>query len=132
MSSLEFATRRLDALGERVIRGGRAAADVLYLLGNTLSFEDGLRRAPVRFFYRTVVQQLYFTAVQRLALILVMGTVIGVLAVLPLFSFGVSDLGLFTSVVNIVSHELAPLLVGIIVIGRSGTAITAELGDMEA
>jgi phospholipid/cholesterol/gamma-HCH transport system permease protein len=132
MSSLEFATRRLDALGDRVIRGGRAAADALYLLGNTLSFEDGLRRGPVRFFYRTAVQQLYFTAVQSLALILVMGTVVGVLAVLPLFSFGVSDLGLFTSVVNIVSHELAPLLVVIIVIGRSGTAITAELGDMQS
>lgn len=79
---------------------------------------------------RVILNQIRFTAVQALSFLSVMALVIG-LAVIAQASaqaakYGVSDvLGMI--LVTVVIRELGPLLTAIVVLGRSGTAIAAEL-----
>ncbi|MFW6331188.1 MAG: ABC transporter permease [Gemmatimonadota bacterium] len=79
---------------------------------------------------RVVINQIRFTAVQALPFLTIMALVIG-LAVIAQASaqaarFGFSDI-LGTILVTVVIRELGPLLTAIVVLGRSGTAIAAEL-----
>lgn len=79
---------------------------------------------------RTLVQQLYFTAVQAFWLINVIGMALGILVILPLHGFGIADVELQARVIEIaLFHQLVPLLTAWVVIGRSGTAVTAEMGE---
>lgn len=80
--------------------------------------------------FRVIVNQIRFTAVQALPFLSIMALVIG-LAVIAQASaqaarFGFSDV-LGTILVTVVIRELGPLLTAIVVLGRSGTAIAAEL-----
>ncbi|MFO7894760.1 MAG: ABC transporter permease [Longimicrobiales bacterium] len=80
--------------------------------------------------FRVIINQIRFTAVQALPFLSIMALVIG-LAVIAQASaqaarFGFSDV-LGTILVTVVIRELGPLLTAIVVLGRSGTAIAAEL-----
>lgn len=80
--------------------------------------------------FRVIMNQIRFTAVQALPFLSIMALVIG-LAVIAQASaqaarFGFSDI-LGTILVTVVVRELGPLLTAIVVLGRSGTAIAAEL-----
>lgn len=79
---------------------------------------------------RVIINQIRFTAVQALPFLSIMALVIG-LAVIAQASaqaarYGFSDI-LGTILVTVVIRELGPLLTAIVVLGRSGTAIAAEL-----
>lgn len=79
---------------------------------------------------RVIVNQIRFTAVQALpflsTLALVIGMVVVVQATAQAARFGFSDV-LGRILVAVVVRELGPVLTAIIVIGRSGSAIAAEL-----
>ena len=123
---------RIDALGESAIRKGRAFGDALYVLANASAGLFPLRGGPAFYLRHTLVQQLYFTAVQAFWLVMVVGLAMGVMAVLPLLAFGVGSVDLQAKILNVVMfHQLIPFLTALIVIGRSGTAVTAELGHMQ-
>lgn len=75
---------------------------------------------------RTVVMQVYFTGVQALGLFLFLGVLSGLsLTFLPVPAEGIKAM-----ICNLILKGVAPLLVAFIIIGRSGTAITVELGNM--
>ena len=108
----------------------------LVLLGVTLylamtsPFWEGRRgRGLVR---RLVLQQVYFTAVQALPLILTLAIGFGALAMIQasvqLTRFGMREVEGLTGMV--IFRELAPILVCFIVIARSATAIVVEIGNM--
>lgn len=119
-----------ERIGGAVWSAVRVAQDMLYLLANSLSGAAALR-SP--YFWRSLIQQLYFTAVQVFWLANVIGLALGVLGVLPLLSFGLTEAELQATVMRVVLfHQLVPLMVALVVIGRSGTAITSELGDMQS
>jgi phospholipid/cholesterol/gamma-HCH transport system permease protein len=104
--------------------------DLMYLLANALGGAVALRTP---YFWRSLTQQLYFTAVQVFWLANLIGLALGVLAVLPLLSFGLSSAAMQATVMRVVLfHQLVPLMIALVVIGRSGTAITSELGDMQS
>ena len=104
--------------------------DMLYLLANALG---GLSAVRQPYFWRSLIQQLYFTAVQVFLLANLIGLALGILAVLPLLKFNLTGAELQATVMRVVLlHQLVPLMVALVVIGRSGTAITSELGDMQA
>lgn len=122
-----------EAIGERVIGLVRGTSDMLYLLANAAAGLFSLQSGHRAYLTHTLIQQLYFTAAQAVWLVLLVGLAFGVMAVLPLLTFGVSDIGLQASIMKVVVlHQLVPLFTALIVVGRSGTAITAELGDMQA
>ena len=121
----------LEAVGGRFLRSVERVGDALYLLVDALS---GLRDlvGPTGFYLRrSILQQVYFTAVQAFWLVNLIGLLLGILVVLPLGSFGVTDVETQSRVIQLaLFHQLGPLLAALVVIGRSGTAVTAELGDL--
>lgn len=82
---------------------------------------------------RIVFKQILFTGVQALPVISLVSLAIGAIAIiqsltiLPRFG-GASFIG--SILVTVIVRELGPMLTAFIVIGRSGTAITTEIGNM--
>lgn len=90
---------------------------------------------------RTLMNQIRFTALHALPFVVVVATVVGLVVLVETMGqvarFGLTDM-LGRIFVTVVVHEIGPLLTAIIVLGRSGTAIAAELatsdvlGEMDA
>ena len=91
------------------------------------------RREGWRVQARVVIQQIYFTGVQSLELVSFFAALLGIVMVVQGFtllaSIG-SQESLATFLVAILMRELGPLLTATIVILRSGSAITLEIGYM--
>lgn len=79
---------------------------------------------------RSLLNQVRFTAVQALPFLGTIAVLIGVTVIVQAnaqaVKFGVSDV-LGRILTSVVVRELGPLLTAIVVLGRSGTAIAAEL-----
>ena len=128
----DTAFNQAELIGERVIHFMRGIGDVLYVLANAMAGLFALQTGHRVYLLHTLIQQIYFTAVQGVWLVLLVGLAFGAMAVLPLLSFGVSDVALQASIMKVVVlQQLVPLFTALIVVGRSGTPITAELGDMQ-
>jgi len=128
-----WAVRAVDEVGARVLglfRYGWILLAFFYLsvkmlwVGRNLGHRD---------FLRQVLLQVYFTAVQAIGPVVVLALGVGVLAIVQ----GVHGVGslsgaeeLGRTVTVVVMRELAPFLTGIVVISRSVTAISVELGIM--
>ncbi|MDX8396123.1 MAG: ABC transporter permease [Mariprofundaceae bacterium] len=80
-----------------------------------------------------LVRQIYFTGVQNLSWVLLIALGAGVLAVynIVLFARQVQDLSLIGSLVNgVLVQEMAPFMVAIFLLTRSGVAVITEIGNM--
>ncbi|MEZ5583992.1 MAG: ABC transporter permease [Candidatus Competibacteraceae bacterium] len=80
-----------------------------------------------------LVRQLYFTGVQALPITVIAGLAVGISVVgqLGIWLDKVDQLVFFGPLVmGIVIENLAPLLVNLMVVSRSGTAMTTELASM--
>ena len=120
----------LDDAGSALWRLVQRLGDSAYLLASALAGLPDTLGARGHDLRRTIVQQLYFTAVQAFWLINVIGIALGILVILPLLTFGITDVELQAQVIKIaLFHQLVPLLTAWVVIGRSGTAVTAEMGE---
>lgn len=123
----------LSALGARVFAGIAQLGAALALLGQLLLELAALAAAPWRFPGRELSATLYKAGLQALPITGLVGLLIGVvlsyLSALQLRLFGAE-----TFIVDLVglatARELGPLLAAILVAGRSGSAMTAELGVM--
>jgi phospholipid/cholesterol/gamma-HCH transport system permease protein len=121
----------LESIGDRSLRFANRLGDALYLLVDALSGLKDLAGPTGFYLRRTILQQVYFTAAQAFWLVNLIGILLGILVVLPLETFGVTDVETQAHVMQLaLFHQLAPLLAALVVIGRSGTAVTAELGDL--
>lgn len=122
----------LDQLGSGGVMLWRRLAEIWSVLVGALAGLLTTRRCAWRYLRQLTLQQIYFTAVQSVVLAGFVGLMLGILTVLPLSAFRVSDIALTARIVNAVLFVLVtPLLIALVVIGRSGTAITAELGELK-
>lgn len=84
--------------------------------------------------YRILRMQVKFTALDALLLTVVTALLMGGITLIQVFgqlsSYGAEDY-LSKLLARLVIRELGPLLVGVIVIGRSGTAVAAEMASMK-
>ena len=123
---LWVAGRGIVILGEHIIQ-------VLLLLGQvSLAFVDAVRH-PSRMPWKEISANIYRTGAQALAITALVGFLIGVvLSYLSAQQLKAYGAGIF--IVNLlgmaVIRELGPVLAAIIVAGRSGSAMTAQLGVM--
>lgn len=82
---------------------------------------------------KVLVMQILFTGVEALSVITLLGLVVGVIIVVQGLSFlpqlGQSEL-IYKILVTVISKELGPLLTAFIIVARSATAISTELGNM--
>ena len=121
-----------------VIRGiGARSSRILEQLGRVTNFGGSLvvcmASPPTRF--RFFVRALYDTGVLSVALIGLSGFTVGMVLGLQLYTtlsrFGAAE-GLGAVVGLSLVRELGPVLTGLLVTGRAGSAITAEIGAMRA
>lgn len=133
MSLIGFMNDQIDRLGARFIDLIVYTARVLlmiYLSGRAalLDQSQGLRTI-----FSVVSAQIYFTAWQALPLISLLALAAGGVVIIQ-SSAQLTLLGSWEMIGNlmviIVVRELAPLMVALVVIARSGTAVASEIGNM--
>jgi phospholipid/cholesterol/gamma-HCH transport system permease protein len=116
------------------LRGSLAVAGSVAWLGfQVLRATLRLRTDQLGVIYAAVRMQVRFTALDALPLTLFTALLLGAITLIQVFG-QLSGLGaenyLSHLLAQLVLRELGPLLVGVIVIGRSGTAIAAEMATM--
>ena len=83
--------------------------------------------------YKVLVMQILFTGFEALSIISLIGIALGVVIIIQglnlLPQFGQGDL-IYKILILVITRELGPLLTAFIIIARSGTAISTELGNM--
>ena len=129
-------TRRsvLEDVGETVLSVTRDAETLLRMLGGTVQEFGRVVVHPLSFRVMAVLRQAELTGVRAVPIIVVMSFLIGcIVAQQGAFQLRFFGASVFTvDLVGILTlRELAPLLTAIMVAGRSGSAITAELGSMQ-
>lgn len=120
-------------VGARAIELARGTARAFATVGGAAraAFAPGAAaRDVVR---RVVLMQILFTGVQALSLVSVIALFVGATIIIQTSLIAPATTGeiLGRILVAVVLRELAPLATAIIVAGRSGTAIAAELGGMK-
>lgn len=82
---------------------------------------------------KVLVRQILFTGYEALGIITLIGLSLGAIIIIYGFSllsnFGQTDL-VYTILIIIITKELGPIITAFMLIARSGTAITTELGNM--
>lgn len=126
-------TTSIGRLGENALNKARATAHLFALLWSILflAAKGGAWPHTVR---NVFARQILFTGVEALKFVSLVAIMTGLSVVLQaqlwLGKTGQSQM-LGSILVIVIVRELAPLLVNFILIGRSGTAIAVELGNMK-
>jgi phospholipid/cholesterol/gamma-HCH transport system permease protein len=120
-------------------RLGRPSRGALALVGRLARLQWSLVRLAVRpdrlnlrLIAKITLSQARFTGLQAAPLVAVLGAVIGAVSILQFAAIlsGIADELIGKVLVTIIVREMGPLITAVLVIGRSGTAITTELGTM--
>lgn len=126
-------TAAVVALGAGVLRGAGHAKALVIMLGQLVIDLGGFLRHPLRGPWREISAQIYRTGAQALGITALVGFLIGIvlsyLSASQLQTFG-ADRFIVRLLGVSITRELGPLLAAILVAGRSGSAITAQLGVM--
>jgi phospholipid/cholesterol/gamma-HCH transport system permease protein len=97
-----------------------------YHMLRLIAFRPKFGRAVVR---RITIEQIYFTAVQALPIMLPIAIIFGSMIIIQFSKFsGQIDLGKIT--VLIILRELGPIITAFLIILRSATAVTVEISYM--
>ncbi|MFN4120711.1 MlaE family ABC transporter permease [Acidovorax sp.] len=123
----------VDKLGVLVLHGVDHARHMLQMVGQLALDLLRLARAPQRGPWRDVSGHLYRMGATALPITALVGFLIGVVLAY-LMSLQLRQFGAESFIVNILGisliRELGPMLAAILVAGRSGSAITAQIGVM--
>ena len=125
--------QRVDALGVRVLQSAAQVRDFVTLMGQLLLDFLRLLGRPDKGPWRDFSGNLFSIGAKALPITALVGFLIGVVLAY-LMSQVLRQFGAETFLVNILGlaliRELGPLLAAILVAGRSGSAITAQIGVM--
>jgi phospholipid/cholesterol/gamma-HCH transport system permease protein len=109
--------------------------DIVRMTAQSARATLGGRRHSLKSTYYVIAAQTYFTGWQAMPLICVLAFITGSLVVFytahPATPLGTGDVGT-TLLYLLVGCELGPLITGLVVIARSGSAVATELGNMRA
>jgi phospholipid/cholesterol/gamma-HCH transport system permease protein len=123
----------LAALGRLAFAVGRHVADFVALLGQLALDALYLLRHPADLPKREISANVYKSGVRAMPVTALVGFLIGVV-LSYLSSLQLRQFGADIFIVNILGlgiiRELGPVLVAVLVAGRSGSAMTAQLGTM--
>ena len=126
---------RIDSLGRFVTQNAEYTLRVLMMVYLSLRATVLDKTQGLRQIFGVVSTQIYFTGWQALPIISVLALGVGGLVVLQSLANlsligGTQMIGNFLIVV--ICREAGPLLVALVVIARSGTAVASEVGNMRA
>lgn len=126
-------SEQVDSLGLLVLHALDHLKRLLALVGQLLLDSLRVLRAPTRAPWRDVSGHLYRMGASALPITALVGFLIGVVLAY-LMSLQLRQFGAEAFIVNILGisliRELGPMLAAILVAGRSGSAITAQIGVM--
>jgi len=126
-------TDQIDQLGVLVLAGCSHLVELVELVGQLLLDFGRLLRKPRRGPWRDVSGHLYSMGATALPITALVGFLIGVVLAY-LMALQLRQFGAESFIVNILGisliRELGPMLAAILVAGRSGSAITAQIGVM--
>ncbi|WP_024538885.1 MlaE family ABC transporter permease [Comamonas badia] len=126
-------TEALEHLGEMVLGALQFVRQLVEVMGQLLLDLGRLLRAPGRAPWRDISGHLYQMGATALPITALVGFLIGVVLAY-LMSLQLQRFGAEAFIVNILGisliRELGPMLAAILVAGRSGSAITAQIGVM--
>ncbi|WP_182120944.1 ABC transporter permease [Acidovorax sp. FHTAMBA] len=124
---------QIDHLGVLVLHGVDHGRHLLQMVGQLALDIGRLARAPRRGPWRDVSGHLYRMGATSLPITALVGFLIGVVLAY-LMSLQLRQFGAESFIVNILGisliRELGPMLAAILVAGRSGSSITAQIGVM--
>jgi len=119
----------VGALGRRTIRSINRLMDLCALTYRLAAIAVSMPRTGRALIKRVIVEQVHFTAVQALPVIIPVALITGSMLIVQFSQLsGQADLGKL--VVLLVLREIGPLVTAIIVILRSATAVTIEMSYM--
>lgn len=127
--------RRADRVGLfslRILEGMQRFLRLLVAVSRVFLRMRWISRPAVM---NVVIRQVYFTGVQSLPWIVLIALGVGVLAVYNIVDFArrIQDLSLIGSLMNgVLVQEMAPFLVAIFLLARSGVAVVTEMGHMQS
>jgi phospholipid/cholesterol/gamma-HCH transport system permease protein len=120
-------------LGRLVMRAGKNFIDIVTLIGQLLLDVAYLFAHPRDFPWREFSATLYKSGAQALPVTALVGVLIGIvlsfLSSLQLKAFG-ADIYIVNLLGVSIIRELGPVIVAVLVAGRSGSAMTAQIGVM--
>lgn len=123
----------IERLGVGVIRGMVGVRDFIALIGQLVLDSWRLVGLPQRWPWRDFSGHLFRTGAQALSITALVGFLIGVVLAY-LMGQVLRQFGASAFIVNILGlaliRELGPLLAAVLVAGRSGSAMTAQIGVM--
>jgi phospholipid/cholesterol/gamma-HCH transport system permease protein len=123
----------LASLGRHLFRIRSSLADFLAMLGQNVLDMLHLLRHPGDVPWREISANLYKTGFLALPITTLVGFLIGVV-LSYLFALQLRQLGADVLIVNVLGlgivREVGPVLTAVLVAGRSGSAITAQMGVM--
>ncbi len=124
----------VQALGSTVVAGLRGIGNVSMLLIRVLAWIwYSLRKLELPADFRSIVWQLYFVGVQSLPVVLTTGAFTGMVLAYNSY-YELNRLGVNSWVGPLVAEaliqQLGPVLAGLMLAGRVGGAMAAELGTM--
>ncbi len=130
-----FLFNQIDSLGRFFTKNVEYTLHVLMMVYLSLRATILDRAQGFRQIVGVISAQIYFTGWQALPLISVLGLAVGSILILQALSNltllgGTSMIGGFLIVAIV--REAGPLLVALVVIARSGTAVASEIGNMRA
>lgn len=107
----------------------RATSGGLIVLYSATAYASRLRMRTVR---EVLLKQIYFTGIQPLPQIMAMALLVGYLFVVLLEKANpIAGEGSTRALIHALVMEFSPLVCGIIVLSRSGSAITSEIAGMK-
>jgi phospholipid/cholesterol/gamma-HCH transport system permease protein len=133
-SELRVSSNLLSELGRAFAEGGASFLVLLSFIGQTLLSGGELLLNPLRVRFKELFVQLEQCAIRSVPVVSLVMLLIGVV-IAYLFAGQMERYGANIFIVDGVSiaicRELSPVIVAIIVAGRSGSAFTAQLGTMK-
>lgn len=122
-----------EFVGSVLLKAAGNLRGMIVLFGQSLLDMAHLSRRPAEFPWREFSANLYKAGAQALPVTALVGFLIGVtisyLSALQLKNFG-ADLFIINILGLSIIRELGPVLVAVLVAGRSGSAMTAQIGVM--
>lgn len=124
-------TEAADRIGESIFEFFRFFRDVAVLIWGALKSPFVVRTKGARVTWEILLAQIRFTGAQGVSLSAFAALAIGTLILVEAVTF-IPDASIVPHIVALVTvKDVAPLLTALVVIGRSGTAISVELANMK-
>ncbi len=125
---MDFFANRLEKIGAYCIEVLHFNAAFVFMLTDAAAGMFYITTERGHYLRLQLWQQVYFTAIQPLRLIMLVGVIFGIVVAFPFKILGVNDLELMATIYQVaILYTLIPLMSALIVIGRSGMAITTEI-----